>query len=202
MMHYDHAMLGATVALAVGAHRRHGWPLVVTAAVAAVVPDWDGLAILAGPEAHHRIHRAWGHNLLAALVGSGLVAGVGYLCAVSARGRYAARTGRQATGPSFSRHALAVWVTVGLLVSLSHLLMDVLYSGRRGTPGWPVALFWPFCERGWAYPVLSVRDWGATAILAGEMLALCFLASRARPLAGATLLTVFGYVAVRAFWPA
>ena len=57
-------MLGGTLALAAGAHRRHGWPVVLTAAAAAALPDWDGLSLAFGPTAYTAAHRIWGHNVL------------------------------------------------------------------------------------------------------------------------------------------
>ena len=51
MTTYDHAMLGVCGVLATGCQRRYGWPLVATAAVAAVLPDWDGLSLLFGAAA-------------------------------------------------------------------------------------------------------------------------------------------------------
>ena len=48
MTFYEHAMLGATLALVAGLQRRHGWRIVAMAAVAAVLPDWDGLTIVLG----------------------------------------------------------------------------------------------------------------------------------------------------------
>jgi len=202
MLYYDHAMLGITVALAAGVHRRHGWPLIVTAGVAAMLPDWDGLSKLAGPEAYREVHRTWGHNLLAAPLASGLFAGAAYLCYVSGGGRPTARAGheRPRAGPTFSGHALGVWVAVGVLVALSHVLADLVYCGRRLSPDWPVALLWPFSPRRWGYPLVPWSDLGVTLLLVGEMLALCVCASRARLLACATLLAVFGYVGVRGLW--
>lgn len=166
MMYYDHAMLGIAVALAAGAHRRHGWPLVGTAAVAAMLPDWDGLSELIGPMTYRQIHRVWGHNLLAAALASGFLAAVGYLCQLSIR----LRPGEARV---YSGHALAVWVAVGVLVALSHVLADLIYAGTRVAPDWPVALLWPFSPRRWACSLVPEDDWGATLLLVGGMAALC-----------------------------
>ena len=45
---YEHAMIGIDGALAVGLHRRHGWPIVALAGLTAVLPDVDGLSIVLG----------------------------------------------------------------------------------------------------------------------------------------------------------
>lgn len=63
MTTYEHALLGATGAIAAGLHRPYGWPIVGMAAVAALLPDWDGLSILLGADVLDRVHRVIGHNL-------------------------------------------------------------------------------------------------------------------------------------------
>src|SRR5579871_981716 len=63
MTFYEHAMLGGTLTAACGAHRRHVWAIVLMAATAAALPDWDGLSLAFGPNAYSAIHRVWGHNL-------------------------------------------------------------------------------------------------------------------------------------------
>jgi len=63
---FEHAMIGLDGALAAGLARRHGWQIVAWAACAAVLPDWDGLAILLGAWGYAEGHRVWGHNLLVA----------------------------------------------------------------------------------------------------------------------------------------
>lgn len=45
MTTFEHAMLGANGVVASGLHDRFGWRLVALAAIAAIVPDWDGLTV-------------------------------------------------------------------------------------------------------------------------------------------------------------
>jgi membrane-bound metal-dependent hydrolase YbcI (DUF457 family) len=184
-MYYDHALLGAAAAVAAGARRRHGWPLVATAAVAAMLPDWDDLSMLLGPDVRRAVHRVWGHNLLVALLSAGLLGAVGYLCFRAARGRRSAGD-------------LAVWVAVAMLAALTHLLADVVYSKETGAASWPVAFFWPFSHRGWAVPVLTTADHVGTAILLAGLLAALRWPAASRLLAGFTLAAVAGYVGLRA----
>jgi membrane-bound metal-dependent hydrolase YbcI (DUF457 family) len=184
-MYYDHALLGAAAAIAAGACRRHGWPLVATAAVAAMLPDWDDLSTLLGPDVRRTVHRVWGHNLLVAMPAAGLLGAVGYLCYRSARGR------RPVSG-------LAAWVAVAMLAALSHLLADVVYSKEPAAASWPVAFFWPFSRRGWAVPVLTTADHVGTAVLAVGLLAGLRWPAYSRLLAGLTLAAVAGYVGLRA----
>lgn len=159
MTTFEHAMLGTTVALAVGCQRRHGWGLVALAAVAGACPDWDGLSIALGGSIYGRVHRVWGHNLLTASLAGLLVGGVGYLCRLSTRVRRAtvklwqpAKSDVQAGGPdsdkvAFSWAALVEWLIVGWLAGVVHLPADVIYSGRPDMMDWPLKLLWPFSPR-------------------------------------------------------
>jgi membrane-bound metal-dependent hydrolase YbcI (DUF457 family) len=75
---YEHAMIGINGSLALGLQRRHGWPLVAWAGVAAVLPDFDGLAILFGLQCYAEGHRLWGHNLLVAGLTAAIAAAAVY----------------------------------------------------------------------------------------------------------------------------
>lgn len=189
MMYYDHAMLGAALALGVGAGRRQGWPIVAMAAVAAMLPDWDDLSTVVDPTIRRQVHRVWGHALVSAIPSGALLGAAGYLCWRAARGRSHA--------PSASGHALGVWALVGMMAAASHLVADVIYSAATGAADWPVALLWPFARQAWAVPLFTCDDRGATAILGGGLLAVCALPSFGRLLAWLTLATLVGFVALR-----
>lgn len=200
-------MLGGTLTLAAGGQRRHGWGLVAMAAVAAALPDWDGLSILFGGEAYGAVHRLWGHNLLVAAVTGAICGAAGYWCRQSARVQRGARSLLErlekrpvpAFAPlAFSGQAQSVWVLVGVLAALSHLPADFLYGSAAGVADWPVRLQWPFSPRAWAWPILAWGDLGPTAIFIVEMFALYRWPARARLVAGLTLLALAGYLAVRA----
>jgi membrane-bound metal-dependent hydrolase YbcI (DUF457 family) len=170
---FEHAMCGATLALAAGCLRKHGWALIVTAGAAAALPDWDGapglVAALAywlglsetfGADVYARGHRVWGHNLLAATVSGALIGGLGYLCYLSTRVRRATirllpKARIPDAPPPFSVDRLATWVVVGVLAALSHLPADMVYSGSRDMQSWPVQVFWPFSEQGWVWPLVA-----------------------------------------------
>lgn len=187
-------MLGATIALAAGVRRRQGWGIVAMAAVAAAGPDWDRLPHAAAPEGYASVHRVWGHNLLVAPLLSGLVGALAYLCWVSVRRRPGEEAGR---ARAFSFQALAVWVTVGTLMSLTHLLTDVFYCGIDKSPDWPVALLWPFSRRGWAQPMVPWSDRTATCILAITLIAACLRPRLARGVAVVGLLAVVANLVIR-----
>jgi membrane-bound metal-dependent hydrolase YbcI (DUF457 family) len=194
---FEHAMLGATIALAAGVQRRHGWGLVVTAAVAATLPDLDGLTLAFGPAAYATGHRVWGHNFLVAGMTGGLAGAIGYLCHQSTRvRRRLLRRTEKGEAPPASPTAPTTWVAMGCLAGLSHPLVDVIYSGTRQAP-WPVALLWPFTTRSWALPLVPWGDLGATLIFIAEMFALQRWPHRARVLAAGTLTALAAYLTWR-----
>jgi membrane-bound metal-dependent hydrolase YbcI (DUF457 family) len=193
VQYYDHALVGATLALATGTQRRYGWAVVTMGAAAAALPDWDAVPYPAGTPGYPLVHRVWGHNLLVAPLLSGLVGAVGYLCWQSLRGR--GPDPERAEG--FSGPALAVWVAVGVLAALSHLLADVCYCGAAYTVDWPVALLWPFTRRGWGLPLVPWGDRSVTWILSLTLIAACLRPAAARLLAVFALLVVVGYALCR-----
>jgi membrane-bound metal-dependent hydrolase YbcI (DUF457 family) len=193
VQYFDHAMLGATLALAVGPRGRSRWALAVMAAGAAALPDWDCLVRAPAPQGYASVHRVWGHSLLVAPLLSGLVGALGYLCWLSARRPPATDADPQG---AFSGPGLAAWVAVGVLAALSHLLADLCYCGVGTDPDWPVALLWPLSLHGWAHPLVVWADRGVTCILGLTLAAACLRPSQAKPLAAAALLVVAGYVAL------
>ncbi len=192
-MYYDHAMVGAALAVAVGAHRRHGWSIVAMAALTAMLPDWDDTPRFFGPVLRRDAHRVWGHNLLVGLPSAALFAAFCWLCRRAARSRW---SGRPWTNPPFEqeRSTLGTWMAVGVLAALGHLLTDVIWSADReeGAP-WPVAFLWPFSRSGLAVPVLASEDWVATVLLAAGLIAIWAWPACARLLAGLTLAAVAVY---------
>src|SRR4051812_4718884 len=118
MVHYDHGMLGATLAVAAGAHRRLGWPAVALAALAAMFPDWDAMSKHISPQTYQAGHRVWGHNLFAVTLAGIALGGLGYLIHNS-----------RPTSQTPSAIRLGPWVVLGVLIMWSHPLLDVLYCG-------------------------------------------------------------------------
>ncbi len=195
MMYYDHAMVGAAIAVAVGAHRRHGWPIVVMAATAAMLPDWDDLSRGFGPEVRRAVHRVWGHNLLIGLSSGGLFGALFYLFCRAARSRWVPQAGKPLDA---EQAAWGAWVAVGVLAAAGHLLADVIWSADRVGSPWPVALLWPFSRAGLALPALTTEDRVATVLLAVGLAAVCCRPAGARLLAGLTVAAVAAYGALRA----
>jgi membrane-bound metal-dependent hydrolase YbcI (DUF457 family) len=199
---YEHTMVGVNFALAAGLQRRFGWGIAVASALAAAVPDWDGLSILFGSAAYATVHRTWGHSVLtASLLGAaiGVVAYYG-ACPALLR-RLGARFGfqsRLATAPVRSWIGPVVWLTVGVVAAMSHLLADLFYaSGDKGLAAWPVQLFWPFSSRGWVFPTVPYGDLATTLLFVAEMFALYRWPKRTQLLAQISLAVVVLYVAAR-----
>jgi hypothetical protein len=187
-------MFGLSLALAGGTHRRYGWAVPATAAVAAALPDWDAASIVFGADAYSKAHRVWGHNLLCAGLLGAVTGGLGYLCYVSIRVREKPRTFLQRSdsklGPSFQRSDFVVWVLVGVLAGVMHLPADLIYP-------WPIALFWPFTDRAWVLPIFDWDELGMILLLLGEMFALYHWPRYTQLIACLTLLMLGLYIAAR-----
>ena len=202
---YDHVMVGANLALLAAQQRRYGWSIVTMSAVAAALPDWDGLTILSGGELYARVHRVWGHNITVASALGAAAGAIGYL--VYLRGWWG-KIGRLlpssttvksalASSPVFRLSQLATWWVFGTIACLSHLAFDLVYSRHAALTPWPLALLWPFSARTWVYPVVPYGDLGATAIFIVEMFVLCHRPSRATPIAWITMGLVLAYIGLR-----
>ncbi len=196
MEYYDHAMLGATVGLATGTPRRYGPAIVAMASLAGTITDWDAVPYPSGSEYYLTVHRVWGHNLFVAPLLSGLVGAVGYLCWRSIRRSDISLPGKQ----GHAAHPLAVWIMVGVLASLSHVLTDLCYCGT-GKVEWPVVLFWPLSKHGWGLPLVSFTDRGVTWILGVTLIAACLRPRLGQMVGILGLLVVMGYIAVYAVVP-
>ena len=205
MTTYEHALLGATGALAVGVHRRWGWPIVGMAAVAALLPDWDGLSILLGADVLDRVHRVIGHNLAVCVLLGAAFAAADYRWGMIFRAqRWAGRRMRMFAiedglpkRVGFKWRDLGVWVLVGVVASLSHLAVDLVYSGHAKYADWGLKLFWPFSDRAFVYPMVPWGDIGAAAILSVGMFAMIRWRSRVQTIAGTTLVAVTSYIVGR-----
>lgn len=189
MVHYDHAMLGATLAVAAGALRRVGWLAVIFAALAGTAPDWDATPKHLSPRAYQLGHRVWGHNLFVATL-----AGV----ALGLLGHLIHRSRSNPPSPPASPPAgVGYWIALCVLILWSHPLMDLLYCGLDRDADWPVRLFWPLTREGYAAPWVPWSDWGATAILAAGLVAVAAAGRFRQGAACASLLALALYVAAR-----
>lgn len=206
MTSYEHVMLGVTGCMAAGLHRSYGWPLVAMAGLAAVLPDWDGLTLLAGAAAFDHGHRTWGHSLWAAALVGALVAAVEY------RYRWLEQAGRwllrrfptrrdgsklpQEQAPP-CRGSLLLWIAVGAAAALSHLAADLVFSGNRSLPEWGIRLLWPWSEQAWSYPRVPWGDAGVAILFVAGMFALVRWPKHQQATAILTLLAVLAYIVLR-----
>lgn len=186
MHYYDHGLLGATLAVGAGAPRRLGPGSVLLAALVGMAPDWDALTSHVSRETYESVHRVWGHNLFAVIIlGAALGALAWWVQRSVERGQTA--LARPTT-------ALVIWIVLGVLIMLSHPLMDVLYCGGFGSRTWPVQLFWPFTSAGYALPCVPWLDRATTLILALGLLGAVVARRHAQAIACMTLVALAGNV--------
>lgn len=109
--------------------------------LAGVVPDVDGLTLLAGQEAYATYHHLLSHGFVAALATAGLFA-------------------------AFARRKLAV-AALALVTFHLHLVCDLAGSGDRGLggEGWPLYYFWPGNRVAWFWNgQWDLASWQNTSI--------------------------------------
>lgn len=201
----EHALLGANLVMATGLEKMFGWQAVALAGLCAVSPDWDGLTILWSVPLFDEAHRVWGHNLLVCSLVALLIAGIDY------RRDFITRTARRfvhwlkldvpkeclAVRNVFSWTGLAVWLSVGLLASWSHLAADAIFSGTDTLSDWELKLFWPFSEQGFVYPLIQWGDPGVTIIFVTGMFAMFHWKNRTDWIARLMLLVAAVYIILR-----
>lgn len=190
MVYYDHALVGATLAVAAGMQRRYGWPAVMLAALAGMFPDWDATPKHFYPEAYVAGHRVWGHNLFAVTLAGAALGGLGYLIHRSRSPRFAPMRAVD-TGKAWP------WILLGIAILWSHPLLDLLYCGMEQNLDWPVKLLWP--AAGWKFgvPWIPWTDWGATALLLIGLLGCILVRQRRQQCAMASLVILVFYISVR-----
>jgi len=204
MTTYEHAMLGITGSVALGLPQKYGWQILSMAAIAAISPDWDGLTLLFGADLFDKAHRIWGHNIFICSALGAFIGAVDYRYDVTTRlSRWWLRILRVRPAPElnvrtqFSVSELIVWVCVGIVAALSHLIADMVVSGTATLSDWEVQLFWPLSNRGWVYPMIPWGDIGATIVFVIGMFAMLRWRSRSRPISWLTLAGVLAYLATR-----
>ena len=179
MEYYDHAMSGAVLALAAGVQRKFGPAIVLTAAASASLPDWDDLP--------GGVHRVWGHSLLIAPLASGLAGSLGYLCY---------RSARRMNGSGLLWREWRVWILIGVVASLTHVLGDLVYCGQEAGLDWPVVLFWPLTRDGWGLPTVAWADRGLTIILGTALVVACILRRHAQLIGVTAVVVAVMYIGV------
>ncbi|QDU54761.1 metal-dependent hydrolase [Aeoliella mucimassa] len=200
----EHTLVGVHTALATGLHRRFGWQVVVLAAVASNLPDWDGLPMLIDMARFESGHRVWGHNLLAITLSSVLVATLQWRFHLIDRLAHKLRrwkpadfslaeTSDMVRGPA----PWSVLLVVCLVAQLLHLPCDMVVSGGKGLSDWQVQPFWPWSDTGYALPLVPWGDVGPTVILMLGVIAVAKLPRRATMVSAATLVVLIAYLLLR-----
>jgi membrane-bound metal-dependent hydrolase YbcI (DUF457 family) len=205
---FEHALIGVNGTLALGLGKRFGWPIVAWAAVASVLPDWDGVCLLLGTSYYGLGHRIWGHNLLITAILTCIVGSAVYgfdLLQMIQRGIahhwIAWREIKCDTVSGDEKQSNSggwwLWMMVGIAASYCHLLADIVFSAGKNLPIWGVPLLWPFSGKETAYPLIPWGDLGVTLILAGSMFVMLRFPQKIRLIALGSLFLVVIYAIVR-----
>jgi membrane-bound metal-dependent hydrolase YbcI (DUF457 family) len=166
-----------------------------------MLPDFDGLTILLGPNLYAEGHRLWGHNLLVSGLLAAVVSIVVYQADVLNKiQKWLARRWKALPegGPALAHRLseMLIWMVVGVVAAYSHLLTDIFFSGGRQLQTWGVPVLWPFVTATWAYPLVPWGNIGVTVIFAVSMFAMLRWRAWIRTIATATLIAVAGYMVV------
>lgn len=205
MTTFEHGMVGATCAMAIGLHDRFGWKVIAVSALASIAVDWDGLTILYSKAAFAEGHRVCGHNLLAVLLSGLLVGSVDYrFDLVTCFARLFVKLSRVQLSSEklkcrvvFSRSQLWIWIGVSVVAGLLHLPSDLVVSGSASLPDWKLKLLWPFSDQDWVYPMVRWGDPGITLIFVAGAFAMTRWPRRVTRVAQVTVLSVIAYCVVR-----
>jgi membrane-bound metal-dependent hydrolase YbcI (DUF457 family) len=194
---YEHAMMGVNGALAAGLHRRYGWPIVAMAGLASLLPDFDGATLLLGWKCYAEGHRIWTHNLLVAGIAAVVLSAVVYETDFFTRlAKWFTKKEDILLDEKNRTSPFLAWLTVGVLATYGHLLMDLFYSSGHELSVWGVPLFWPFSDVAYAYPLVMWGDVGATLIFVASMFAMIRWKKRIQPIAAGSLLAVAAYMII------
>ncbi len=169
----EHAICSALLAQ-FGVRQRLGTAGVVIVTVAGVAPDLDVVSKLFGDFYFWKLHHALGHNVIAIVVLSAVIASIG---------RFAA--GVRPFGYLFGWCCIAAFV---------HCLTDTLYW-------FAVKPFWPISQIEVSFDILEYLDLIVLAIWFGGAVCL-YKTSKPVRVAGTVFGILTGYVALRAILPA
>ena len=200
----EHTMVGILGAMALGLHKRFGWPVVAFAAVVSNVPDWDGLPMLFDMQRFESGHRVWGHNLVVIVATS---VALGWTQArftwVQRVGCFVARFLPSEVVITEQRPdtsiAMSVFIFVGIGFQSVHLVCDMVVSGGQGLSDWLVKPFWPFGNTGFVYPLIPWGDVGPTVIMIAGLIGIAKF-GLAQFVAVLTFVVLISYLFCRSYW--
>ncbi len=196
----EHTLVGIHAAIAVGAHRRFGWMVIVLAGIASNLPDWDGLPMLVDMARFESGHRVWGHNFFWIILSSLIVAWsqvryhwIESVCMRS--NRFLPNEFR------FEKSTVIVPLFVLVLVCFSaqaiHLPCDMVVSGGNGLSDWHIKPLWPVYNVGYVFPLIPWGDFGPTVILMTGAILLAKVPTRLSLVSAATLICLCAYLSIR-----
>ena len=165
----SHVILGRTL-IALDRHGRFGPGAVAAAALGAIAPDIDAIAIRRGWDVYLRVHEMGTHSIAGSAAVACATAAVVY--SIRRRARYGALI-------------LAAWIG-----ALSHVIFD-LVSGASIRIGWPVL------QGRVGVPLVAMADPWLIAICAAGAVALWTLRRRTAMVAGAVLSTIAAFLALK-----
>ncbi len=203
----EHTLVGIHLAFATGCHHRWGWVAIAVAGIAANLPDLDGLPMLMDMQRFEAGHRVWGHNFLAILLMSLLLAWT------QTRYRWIDRAGSFLTHKFVSddsqrlntsleisqkgNNQFFVFALIAMLSQTVHLPCDMVVSGGNGLSDWPIQPFWPFAQTGYIFPMIPWGDVGPTVIMMAGVIWIAKRPKRLQQIAVGTLLVLLTYLVVR-----
>ena len=208
MTTYEHAMLGMNGTIACGLHEKYGWKIIAMAAIAATLPDLDGLTWFISNEAFSVGHRVWGHNLFACVL-IGIAFGIAdYQWDIVTRaGRWVKWLLRWKQIPeealTIRQQRIArqqvVWVVIAAIAALSQLPADLVVSGTDTLPVWGLQLLWPLSDQEWSFQMVMYHDPGVILIFIAGMFAMVKWTQHLKWIARIALAAVVAYLLLRGF---
>ena len=188
--------------MTVGLNHRFGWTVIVFAGIVSMIPDFDGLPMLIDMSSFESGHRVWGHNFLAILASSAVLAYLQFRFRFieSVAGRIGRFAPQDVTIPTLdaTQHVgfLPLFIVAFAFQSL-HLVCDMVVSGGRGLSDWKVEPFWPFADVGFVLPLVPWGDVGPTLIMMCATILMARVPSRSNVIAGSGLVTLAVYMLLR-----
>ena len=201
MTTFEHAMVGACGALALRLEQRWGWRVVAMAAVAANLPDWDGVTFLFNMDWFVVGHRLWGHNVWVCTLVAALWAWMDdrYDLMGGVRAGLArwVRMPVDQPPPEPSVSRTGVWLATSIVASWSHLPADLVVSGGTGIAPWPIRPWWPIHSQRCTCPCISWGDPSLTLIFVAFGVALVKWPKWTTSLAKYCLGTIVVWIVIR-----
>jgi len=200
----EHTLVGIHLAFAGRLHRICGWKGVFLAGLASNVPDWDGLPMLIDMQRFEAGHRVWGHNVLAIVTGSLVLAftqvafdWIGVIGRSTAKWFPRLHPDKAAGVGSAGLQSTLIFLAVAVVAQFVHLPCDMVVSGGNGLSDWPIKPWWPFSDTAYVFPLIPWGDPGPTIILMAGIITVAKWPSRLSVSSLVTLVVLGFYLGLR-----